>query len=220
MNFLRNAGKKVIVEYEGRIYCIPEKDYPHAAQSDRHPTKSYDKHEESGAVQHDHYKSKPDGCNVAKVDTDRVLSDTLSELSDSNMFDDLHTSKVTNPVNPLVSSSAAKVLSELKEEVTRLIDESILKIEHEWVESKRESNDGTCEAVPPVATMDTAKCAEEPSNNLHPDGDRSQLTHREQNLQVLHTEIFRTNKRLTRMKLLNEIRELVERLKDLETLEE
>uniref|UniRef100_A0A182WID2 Uncharacterized protein n=1 Tax=Anopheles minimus TaxID=112268 RepID=A0A182WID2_9DIPT len=215
VNFIRSAGKKVIVEYGERIYSIPQQDFLH-----RHPSKTFNMPINSDPGLHQQHESKFDKCYAAKKHDDRVLSDTLSELSDSNMSNDRYTPEATNPVNPLVSSSAAKVLSELKEEVTRLIDESILKIEHEWVQNKQAANNGACEPEAPVPTMDMEKCVEEPSKTLHPDGDRGQLTHREQNLQVLHTELFGTSKRQTRMKLLNEIRALVERLKDLEMLEE
>ncbi|XP_049299622.1 uncharacterized protein LOC125772207 [Anopheles funestus] len=212
MNLIRSVGKKVIVEYGGHIYSMPKQDFEHGSHSDRQP-RSYEKQEEFGPEQHHQNVSK----HVGGVD--HALSDTCSELSDLNLSNDYCTSKATNPVHPVVSSSAAKVLSELKEEVTRLIDESIHKIELEWVQNSKTVADATCEAVPPEATMDSIQCGEDTSRNLHPDGDRGQLTHREQNLQVLHTELFATSKRQTRMKLLNEIRELVERLKDMETLE-
>ncbi|XP_053663717.1 uncharacterized protein LOC128712876 [Anopheles marshallii] len=195
MNLLRSVGKQVIVEYEGRVYSIPEQDFLHMSRSDLN------------------------ACYGTSEGTDRALSDTYSELSDANSFNDHCSPQATNPLHPVVSSSAAKVLSELKEEVTRLIDESIQKIEREWVQNSNAAKDVPCEAIPPEATIDSVPCAVDTSINLHPDGDRGQLSHRELNLQVLHTEQFVTSKRQTRMKLLNEIRELVERLKDLETLE-
>ncbi|XP_052895702.1 uncharacterized protein LOC128302895 [Anopheles moucheti] len=203
MNLIRSVGKKVIVEYEGRVFSIPEQDFLQVSRSDVRC-----------GSKHDLYYGTSEGV-------DRTLYDTYSEISDSNSSNEnLNRSpQATNPINPVVSSSAAKVLAELKEEVTRLIDVSIQKIELEWVQNSNAAKDAPCEAVPPEATIDSVLCAQATSKSLHPDGDRSQLTHREQNLQVLHTEQFMTCKRQTRMRLLNEIRELVERLKDLETLE-
>ncbi|XP_035915567.1 uncharacterized protein LOC118513618 isoform X1 [Anopheles stephensi] len=201
LNFLRNAGKKVIVECDGHVYAIPQQDFLHVSRTTK---QSKLEHQLNGG---------------------RPASDTLSEVSDSNLSHDHGTPVATSLTNPEVSSSsAARVLSELKEEVTRLIDESIQKIELEWMQSTKCGKDAVPEeevVAPPEATPEPpVRCSEETSKTLHPDGDRGLLGHREQNLQVLHTELFVTCKRQTRMKLLNEIRDLVERLKDLETLGE
>ncbi|XP_050075552.1 uncharacterized protein LOC126562988 [Anopheles maculipalpis] len=210
MNFLRKAGKQVIVECEGHIYSIPQQDFLRVSRLDPQTSKTYELHRES-TVEH-------------LENGERPATDTLSELSDSNLSHDHCVTPVatTNLTKPEASSSAAKVLAELKEEVTRLIDESIQKIELDWLQCTKKDKDAVREEIvaSEARVAEPVRCTEDALKNLHPDGDRGILAHRGQNLQVLNTEPFIACKRQTRIKLLNEIRDLVERLKDMEKLEE
>ncbi|XP_040158473.1 uncharacterized protein LOC120897562 isoform X1 [Anopheles arabiensis] len=212
INPIRTVGKKVIVEYGGRIYSAPQQDLPKVSRKDSQSNRWLTMRK----IQQ-HQQERSGGCYGSKEETKRSVSDTLSELSDS---DGQGCTPKLPSINPAVSCSAAQVLSELKEEVTRLIDESIEKIEQNWTHSSKLDSEAVRETVPePELMTEPVKAAEDLTKQLHPDGDRGLLPHREQNLQVLHTELFETSKQQTRMKLLNEIRDLVERLKDMETLE-
>uniref|UniRef100_A0A182N7R4 Uncharacterized protein n=1 Tax=Anopheles dirus TaxID=7168 RepID=A0A182N7R4_9DIPT len=194
MNYLGTKGKKMRLQ---------------ALYSDR----------ETGQEQSSQLESSPNRCYGSETGVKRVASSSYSTASGS---DPSESNCTPEPMAPAISSSttAAKVLSELKEEVTRLIDQSIQKIELDWTQNfKQMLNDadkiGTPEPVPDMTT-----CVEDTAKSLHPDGDRGQVGYREQNLQVLQTEMFGASKRQTRIKLLNEVRDLVDRLKDMEMLEE
>uniref|UniRef100_A0AAG5D502 Uncharacterized protein n=1 Tax=Anopheles atroparvus TaxID=41427 RepID=A0AAG5D502_ANOAO len=219
MNFLATKGKKVIVECGGHVFSVPLEDVRDLPLSD-HPTRrSYYALDRSTMEETSELKPKSDEPYNFETTVKRAPSESLSEMSDS----DAESLSLKEPVPSVVpSSSPSQVLAKLKDEVTRLIDESIKKIEQDWAEKtmvEKDDPEKVKAAQPEEEETAKLKMSEDTHMPLHPDGDRGQPNYREQNLQILHSKSFVECKRLTRMKLLDEIHALVARLKDMETLD-
>ncbi|XP_053674699.1 uncharacterized protein LOC128725006 [Anopheles nili] len=215
LNFLGTKGNRLVVECEGHVYSVPM-DYMEQLQMQ--PQQLQSTRSDSGVQSPRQFSITP-APNVEE-ETKDVVSECSSELSTSEFSGGIHASIRV----PTLTNSAGKVLSELKDEVTRLIDESIMKIELDLephaaptkvpsvVESVEDRDISRKDVEPFQFSVETSKA-------LHPDGDRSQPGYRRQNLQVLQTDMFVASKRYTRVRLLDEILERLRRLKDLETLE-
>ncbi|ETN64464.1 hypothetical protein AND_003793 [Anopheles darlingi] len=121
--------------------------------------------------------------------------------------------------------SASSVLVELKADVTRLIDESIQKIEQTWArEIAVETRDAAEQATPDEMPIEPDTHADAAVGSILPDdgdGDHDEISmdYRKQNLLVLKSKPFKECTSRTRLKLLQEIQILVKRLKDMEKLE-
>uniref|UniRef100_A0A182Q2N7 Uncharacterized protein n=1 Tax=Anopheles farauti TaxID=69004 RepID=A0A182Q2N7_9DIPT len=216
MNYLGTNGKKVIVECKGHVYLVPRSDYQNGIQSEIRLQTLYNNGQEGGNC---HAVPSPNRCDDSETRAKRSVS---SSYSSASVSDGSESNGTPEPIVPAISNSttAAKVLSELKEEVTRLIDQSIQKIELDWAQNLEQMRDDANKINTPEPVQEIMACLENTPKSLHPDGDRGQVGYREQNLQVLQTDMFVASKRQTRVKLLNEIRDLVDRLKDMEMLEE
>lgn len=95
------------------------------------------------------------------------------------------------------SLEVTEKLFQLKSKVVNLIDQTINQIESE----QDITGEGPSRTIP-----------------LHPSGDGSELDYRALNLQVLETDSFARNRKEIRTKLYREIKTVLKRLEDLETL--
>ncbi|XP_029716484.2 uncharacterized protein LOC115259815 [Aedes albopictus] len=112
----------------------------------------------------------------------------------------LGTTESDNSLTPKSPVEMTKKLFQLRSSVVNTIDQFIDQIEtdHDYGNSA---------------------AGEEKKHPLHPSGDGSTLDYRKENLQLLNTESFARNIREIRTKLYREIGTLVNRLKDLDSLE-
>ncbi|XP_052859739.1 uncharacterized protein LOC128266988 [Anopheles cruzii] len=207
LNFLGSKRDKVFLECAGHVYSVPVDDVKNLPLLDSF-SKSYYALEGDFALYESH-RSKSLAGPEAMSDLKRVASE--SSCSDVSSASDAE-----NP--PLVRCSASRGLAEAKEEATRLIDLLILKIEQNWLREK--SKDDMLDTENP--TVDEVVVEKKDSavpSSFHPDGDYKIESYRVQNLEVLKSKSFRKSKSQTRMGLLENMRTLVERLKDLEKLE-
>ncbi|XP_058123389.1 uncharacterized protein LOC131294513 [Anopheles ziemanni] len=221
INVLGTKGRKVFVEHGGRVYSAPQKDIQEMALLNDQNRRSYYARDGDRQEEEMEQKSKnhlPNGDNMS------VKSREIYSLSSDSDVES-HNGAENRFVPTIVPScSASKVMTKLKDEVMRLIDESIEKIEQDWAEQMASTK---CEEQPPSKAPPNTPAEEKidhslPGENtlaLHPDGDQGELNHREQNLLVMKSQQFVDSKRRTRMMLLDEIHARIERLKDMETLE-
>ncbi|KFB53299.1 hypothetical protein ZHAS_00021604 [Anopheles sinensis] len=221
INVLGTKGRKVIVEHGGRVFSAPQKDIREVALLNIQNRRSYyalagSRPEDEMEQKSKTHRQNGDEMSVKSVDTYTLSSD--SEVESHNGAENRSVPTV------VPSCSATKVMARLKDEVMRLIDESIEKIEQDWAEQMAGAKEveQSPEKAPPNTPTEEKKdhglCGEN-LLTLHPDGDQGELNHREQNLLVMKSQPFVDSKRRTRMKLLDEIHVRIERLKDMETLE-
>ncbi|XP_035786166.1 uncharacterized protein LOC118463605 isoform X2 [Anopheles albimanus] len=175
---------------------------------------------------------KNEGKYVSSVQLKRTISDTsYTEASISDGGGDGDGAGKEYPYvclsrEPGAPGTASNVLSELKNDVTRLIDASIQKIEQTWsretVDTRDVAEQATLDESPIEPETPAADVAGVESFLPPDDGDRQDeagKSYREQNLLVLKSQPFRECTSRTRLKLLQEIQILVKRLKDMEKLE-
>ncbi|XP_050093239.1 uncharacterized protein LOC126576139 isoform X2 [Anopheles aquasalis] len=207
LNFLGNIRDK---KYPSRSYYALEADF-----------------NQPGTGQKDDGRKKEEKFG-SRVELKRTVSDTSyteASVSDGGVGDgdgagrDCPYARLSREPVPCTASS---VLSELKNDVTRLIDESIQKIEQTWARETVETRDVAEQATPQEMPIEPETLADVGSILLPDDGDHGDEAskgYREQNLLVLKSKSFKECTSRTRLKLLQEIQTLVKRLKDMEKLE-
>ncbi|XP_058066224.1 uncharacterized protein LOC131215844 [Anopheles bellator] len=215
LNFLGSQREKVFLECGGHVYSVPVDDVKNLPLLDSY-SKSYYALGDNFA-HFDPQRSKSEEGHETMLNIKRVASET--NCSDVSSTSDAVTSAAESP--PLVRCCASRGLAEAKEEATRLIDELILKIELNWFREKLKDDAIQDTENPTVdeVVVEQKVSAVVTTNPVHPDGDYNNRDYRVQNLEILKSKSFRESKSQTRMGLLEKMRTLVERLKDLEKLE-